>query len=146
MAKKKVAKEYDENIIQALVKLSTPIIGKNGKEFYIRDDARYESGLEHIANKSHRLKVRDIQSVPSILKHPSFEIADPNNNNYRNYYGIRKGLNKNCSLLKIVTWPDENDPNKELVVTIYPTSSIKVEKTKKKRNQFNWFFLVYFKE
>ena len=131
MAKKRTTSNIDENIVKALLKLKVPIIGKNGKKFFIRDDARYESGIEHIAKKSHRLKVRDIESISKILKHPSFEVEDPNNKNYRNYYGVRKGLNKNQSLLKIVTWPYETDGSKELIVTIFPTNSIKIEKGKK---------------
>ena len=115
----------DSNIVNALLKIKVPIKGKNGKLFYIRDEARYESGVEHIAEKRHRLKVRDIESIAGILKHPAFECIDPNNANYRNYYGIRKGLNKSQSLLKIVTWSYENNPNKELIITIFPTNSIK---------------------
>ena len=131
MGKKRSNKEYDENIVEALNKLKTPIIGKNGKAYYIRDEARFESGIYHIANKNHRLKVRDIESIPFILKHPTFESIDPKNKNYRNYYGIRKGTNKNNILIKIVTWPYENDSNIELIITIYPTNSIKIEKDSK---------------
>ena len=127
MSKKKPS-DYDQNIVDALLELDNPIIGKGGKKFYIRDKARNETGLQHIASKRHRLKVRDIQCVSSILKHPSFESVDANNKNYRNYYGIRKGLNKNNVLIKIVTWPNESNPNEEMIITIYPTSSIKVEK------------------
>ena len=115
-------KEYDDHIIDALLKLKVPIIGKGGKLFLIRDDARYESGIKHIASKSHRLKVRDIEMLPLILKHPKMVVVDPNNKNYRNYYGIRKGTS-DSALLKIITWPYENNPNIELIVTIFPTKS-----------------------
>ena len=127
MTKKRNIKiEYDEHIIAALLKLKVPIIGKNGKKFYVRDEARHESGLEHIADKRHRLKVKDIEIVPAILKHPLAEMVDPNNKNYRNYYGVRKGQ-ENDTLLKIVTWPDKRDPSKELIITIFPTKTVKID-------------------
>ena len=136
MAKKKCSisnnQAYDKNIIDALHHLKLPIIGIDGKEFSIRKKARNETGVEHIAKKSHRLKVRDIESVPSILKHPQLMCNDPDNHIYKNYYGIRKGEDQD-TFVKIVTSPIKNDKSKEEIVTIYPTNSIKVEKPKKKR-------------
>ena len=129
MTKKKDAKneneKYDQHIVDALLKLKMPIKGCSGKEFDIRSKGRNENGLEHIALKRHRLKVKDIEMIPDILKHPNVVTIDPHNRNYRNYYGIRKG--KDAELfLKIVTWPYESDPNKETIITIYPTSRIKI--------------------
>ena len=44
MMKKKEAKnekeKYDQHIVDALLKLKTPIIGINGKKFYLRDKAQ----------------------------------------------------------------------------------------------------------
>ena len=128
MGKKSNLENYDIHVINALQKLKTPIIGKNGKEFFIRDKARNESGLEHIADKKHRLKVKDIESIPSILKHPIAEMTDPNNKNYRNYYGIRK-TEDSKTFLKIVTWPDKKNPKKEQIITIFPTNQLKLKKT-----------------
>ena len=108
-----------------------PIIGINGKSFFIRKEARNESGIEHIARKDHRLKVRDIESIPSILKRPQYMCSDPDNHNYMNYYGIRKGEDQN-TFIKIVTSPIKNDKTKEEIVTIYPSNSIKIEKSKKR--------------
>ena len=130
MRKKKGLSKCGENIIGALLKLKTPIIGKGGKHFVVRDESRYESGIEHIANKRHRLKVRDIKSISEILKHPKIEMVDPNNKNYRNYYGVRKEKN-NGMLLKIVTLPYKEHYNSELIVTIFPTKAIKFERKKK---------------
>ena len=121
---KKNPGDYDEHIIDALLKLDNPIIGKGGKRFYIRDKARNESGLEHIAAKRHRLKVKDIEVITYILKHPSFVKPDPSNRNYVNYYGIRKNT-KNEYLIKIVTWPNKNNPNEETIITIYPVKNVK---------------------
>jgi len=130
MAKKNCKNEIDEHIVNALLKLKMPIIGKGGKKYVIRDEVRSETGLEHIANKQHRLKVRDIESVPLILKHPKIEMVDPYNKNYRNYYGIRKGI-RNDMFIKIVTLPCLNDSNLEIIITIFPTNSIKFDSKKK---------------
>ena len=127
MAHRKSKKfEYDKHIVDALLKLKSPILGKDGKKFYIRESAKDESGLEHIANKQHRLKVKDIEDVPNILKHPKAEMVDPNNKNYRNYYGVRKGKETDL-LIKIVTWPDKSNPKKEVIITIFPTKTIKID-------------------
>ena len=134
MSKKKelLHQTYDQNIISAINKLHFPIKGVGGKEFFIRCRARKESGVEHIARKDHRLKVRDIEEITKILKHPQYACEDPDNKIYRDYYGIRKGKDQD-SFIKIVTSPIKNDKTKEEIVTIYPTNSIKVEKAKKKR-------------
>lgn len=121
---KKKPVDFDQNIINALLALKTPIHGVDGKEFLVRDSSRNESGIEHIAIKRHRLKVRDIESLPQILKHPKLVCKDPYNPNYMNYYGIRKGNDSN-TLLKIVTWPDEHNEKRELIITIFPTKSVK---------------------
>lgn len=118
--------EYDEHIIDALLKLKTPIIGKNKKSFFFKKESNGNTSYEHIALKRHRLKVRDIESIPEILRHPKIEMTDPNNKNYRNYYGIRKGK-ENGIFIKIITWPDKKDTFKEYIVTIYPTNIVKIE-------------------
>ena len=105
---RKICVEYDENIIAALRKIKQPILGK----------------LEHIADKKHRLKVRDIESIENILKSPVSVRIDPYSRNYKNYYGLRKGDEKK-SLLKIITWPDEHDEVFERIITIYPVKNIK---------------------
>ena len=127
MAKKTVNEDkYDKHIIDALMKLKMPIVGIGGISFYIRDESRYEDGIHHIASKRHRLKVRDVESISDILRHPKMVRTDPHNRNYKNYYGIRRGDNSSM-LIKIVTWPYEHNPKMELIVTIYPTKSIKVD-------------------
>ena len=72
--------------------------------------------------------MRDIESIPSILQHPIAEMVDPNNKNYRNYYGIRK-TDDSKTFLKIVTWPDKRNPKKEQIITIFPTNQLKLKKT-----------------
>ena len=119
---------YDQHIVDALLKLKMPIVGVDGRKFYLRDSARKEKGVEHIAKKSHRLKVRDIETILSVLKHPKLWCPDPDNKVYRNYYGIRKGDDSNA-FLKIVTSPIKGKRNEEEeIVTVFPTKSIKVDK------------------
>lgn len=114
---------FDENIIKALNKIRTPIIGKGGIKFYFRDKARKETGFEHIAKKSHRLKVRDIENIKLYLTHPIYVEIDPNNPTYKNYYFKRLGNNRDC--IKVVTYMDKYDSKKETIITIYPTKKIK---------------------
>ena len=118
--------KYDQHIVDALLKLKSPIIGYKGIEFCIRDKARYEDGVHHIAKKTHRLKVKDIETIPEILKHPIAVNKDPHNKNYKNYYGIRKGDDPEL-LLKIVTWHFKKSLKKEIIITIFPTRTIKIE-------------------
>ena len=119
--------DFDQNIVDALLRLKSPIIGLNDVQFYIRDKARKESGLEHIANRKHHLKVRDIDDVPKILKKPSYSEIDPLNKSYKNYYGPRTGNIKKRkeNFIKIVTHPLKK--NKEKIITIYPTATIPIE-------------------
>lgn len=125
MSKNCSTEKYDVHIIEALKKMKMPIVGFQGRKFFFRDISRKESGIEHIAKKSHRLKVRDIESIPQILKHPKVCCQDPQNKIYRNYYGIRK-TNDSNTLLKIVTSPVKNKrEEEEIIITIYPTKSIK---------------------
>ena len=125
---KKINNEnYDQNIIDALLKLKIPIIGIYDRKFYLREKARNEKGIEHIAAKRHRLKVRDIESIPSILRKPKYISEDPAHPIYRNYYGIRKGDEK-IPIIKIVTSPVKGKRNQEeIIITIYPVSAIKVD-------------------
>ena len=117
--------KYDQNIIDALLRLKTPIIGVNGRKFSFRERARKETGLEHIAKKDHRLKVRDIESIPAILAHPKLWGPDSHNKIYRNYYGVRKGEEADC-LLKIVTSPVKGRRDfEEVIITVFPVKTIK---------------------
>ena len=116
---------YDENIVEALRKLKVPIMGIDGRVFTFRKKFRNETGLQHIAKKAHRLKVRDIESIPDILKHPRHCCVDAHNKLYRNYYGIRKG-NDSHSFLKVVTSPVKGRRDlEEIIITIFPVNSIK---------------------
>ena len=122
---KKQLREYDENIIAALQKIKTPIIGVGGRKFYFRPKARNETGFEHIANKKHRLKVRDINEIVNILRHPVYWTEDRHNPIYRTYYGIQKKKDSK-TFIKIVTSPVKGKRNEEeIIITVYPVKNIK---------------------
>ena len=104
--------------------LKWPIHVSWGKTFHIRETARDQTGLEHIAEKRHHLRVSDVQQVPHILEKPMDRHRDPQNQHYRNYYGKRKG-NRPPRYLKIVTSVIRKKENEELVITVYPTRHIK---------------------
>ncbi len=119
---------YDPNIIEALEKLPNIMTNNENKEVRIRVQARIESGKEHIAVATHGLQVRDIELIPKILKKPEYSCKDPNNNNYKDYYGKRLGKHNSSTrnkgiFLKIVT-AVKIDKSEE-IVTCYQTNSIK---------------------
>jgi len=123
----------DPNIIKALEKLPKVMSNNQDKEVFVRAKARHETGKEHIAVTSHGLQVRDINLIKKALSAPEFVCEDPNNHRRKNYYVKREGKhgynNRNKgTLLKVVTYvrPDE----KEEIVTVFPTNSIKTLKTK----------------
>lgn len=125
---------YDPHIIEGLEKLPKIMMNNEKKEVKIRVSARDESGVEHIAVTTHGLQVRDIESIPKILKKPEHFCVDPNNKNYKDYYGKRCGKH-NCNTrnkgiyLKIITCV-KLDCSEE-IVTVYPTNSMKDLKRKK---------------
>ena len=132
MTKKKDAKnekeKYDQHIVDALLKLKMPIIGINGRKFYLRDKAHGGTGIDHIAIKRHRLKVRDIENVPKLLCKPKYVCEDPKHPIYRNYYGIRKGNYAKGMFIKIITSPVKGKRDEEeIIITIYPVDSIKID-------------------
>ena len=119
---------YDPNIIEALEKLPKVMKNNENKDVTIRHQARDESGKEHIAVSTHGLQVRDIESIPKILKKPEMCEHDLHNKNYKVYYGKRGGKHDSTTrnkglFLKIVT-SVKLDGNEE-IVTVYPTNSIK---------------------
>lgn len=120
--------KYDPNIIDALEKLPKIMMNNENKEIVIRVQARDESGKEHIAVATHGLQVRDIETIPKILKKPQYCCKDPHNKNYKDYYGKRLGKhnssNRNKGIyLKIIT--SVRLDGSEEIVTAYPANSIK---------------------
>ena len=83
---------FDQNLVDAINKLCWPLVNNNGIKVFLRNNARYESGVEHIAGKLHELKVRDIELLPNILKQPLSVKTDKRKGKL--YFGRRKGVNK----------------------------------------------------
>ena len=104
---------FDQNLVDAVNKLSWPLINNNGTKVFLRKNARYETGAEHIAGKLHELKVRDIELLPVIVKCPLAVEIDKRKGKL--YFGKRKGINK-FPFLKIVVKIEKDET--ETIITI----------------------------
>ena len=111
MAKHK--RPFDPNLVDAINKLSWPLINKDGAKVFLRNNSRYESGAEHIAGKLHELKVRDVEIIPATLKEPLKVTKDKRKGKL--YFGKRKGVNK-FPYLKIVV--NEQKDGSEVIITV----------------------------
>jgi len=115
MVRKK--KEFDQNINQALLNIKLPLKNANGKEIVFDERKRGESIYQHIANKEHQLKIRDIERLSSILLDRGSVHKDKKSNKFKTYYGKRPGKNIKKPYLKIITKTNKNKP--EIIITIY---------------------------
>ena len=116
--------EPDLHLVKALKEIKWPIITKDGRIIFLnkkRNSIDYT--INHISEKRHFNKVRDIKLLPIILNNP-FMIIPLDNRKRKIYYGKRKGNegNDNKPFLKIVA---DVYGNKEYIVTIYPVYSTK---------------------
>lgn len=118
----KKKKDTDQNIIDALLSLDWPLLNYDNHRVRVRKVGRKEGGLEHIANKKHLLKIRDILLLPAIFSNPYKVVIQHSGIKGKIYFGKRKGKEKSI-FLKIVVrkLKDEN----EEIVTIYSTNVIK---------------------
>lgn len=115
MSKKKT--EYDAHIVEALKKLPVPMSNFHGAHIYFDRDKRDESIYEHIAKKCHRLTLKDILVVPSVLLRKDALKTDRNGKKFRSYVGVRTKKNEKMKYVKIVTRLGKNGD--EYIVTIY---------------------------
>lgn len=115
-------REYDKNVLNAIMKLPWPLLNNKSVKVFVRANARNEDGFVHIAGKCHLMKVRDIELIPSTLLKPYKTTCEKNGRKGKNYYGKRKGKEKS-PFLKIVV-RNRNDGCEE-IVTIYTTKTIK---------------------
>ena len=113
--------EYDQNIVNALKALPTPLKTFDGHEVIFITNKRNETIFEHIANKKHHLHVVDVNTIPSILNDKKCLKNDRNGHRYRLYIGKRKKKNERLKYLKITTQIVKD--NKEIVITIYPVKN-----------------------
>ena len=108
---------YDIHIVEALKELPVPLITFDGHQVLFDMDKRDETIFEHIANKSHRLHVVDINRIPEILKDPSSIREDRNGDGFRCYVGLRGKTIDSPLYLKITT--RLTGEKKESVITMY---------------------------
>jgi len=108
---------YDIKIVNALQKLKLPIKKYDGNNVTFYTRKRGESIFEHIANKEHQLKLRDIEQIQEILGDKRSVHKDKKSSKFIVYYGKRKGQNKK-GYLKIVT--KISCDFSEQIITIYP--------------------------
>ena len=97
MAKKKYEKHYDQNLVDALKKLPSPIYDKKHQFYiyFINDRARTnETRFEHIAKRGHELKVRDIDSINDGINGYLYFVKSPKMKDTYYYYLKRKGMDK----------------------------------------------------
>jgi hypothetical protein len=104
---------FDQNLVDAINKLNWPLNNNKGAKVFLRKDARYETGAQHIAAKLHGLKVRDIEILPNVLKKSLVEKKDKRKGKL--YFGKRKGINK-FQYLKVVVKVEKNGD--ETIITI----------------------------
>ena len=122
-------KDYDENIINALKTMSTPLKTFDNHEVSFEKDKRNESIFEHIGKQKHRLKLTDIKAIPQILKDSKSLTKDVKKSVFRNYEGKRPKKNAKLKYIRIVT--RKIGPVKEVITTIYLFKNKSVEKKKK---------------
>ena len=61
-------REYDQNIINALKAIPSPLKTFDGHNVFFDIDKRDETIFEHISNKKLHFHVVDINAIPSVLK------------------------------------------------------------------------------
>ena len=126
MAKKKYDKHYDQKLVDALKKITSPIYDKKHQfyVYFINDQARTnETRFEHIAKHGHELKVRDIELLKNgINDYEYFEKNKELKDTYH-YYLKRKGNDKGFVQVAIKLMKDKT--KKYYVKTIFIVYRIK---------------------
>ena len=115
-------REYDQNIINALKDLPSPLKTFDGHDVLFDIDKRDETILEHVANKKHRFHVVDINAIPGILNNKECLKPDRSGKRFRTYIGKRGKAKEKPKYLKIVTLLGRN--NKESVYSVYLVKSV----------------------
>ena len=126
MARKNTKRDYDQNLLNALKKIPHVIEDKrhNLTIHFENDDARSnQSRFEHIVKQSHRLTVKDVETIDKELTKSAKLKKDKSRKGSYNYYIQR---NK-CSgeYIKISISIDKLDNHIAKVKTIFITKVIK---------------------
>lgn len=114
---RKLDREFDQSIVDALKKLPVPLKSARGSEIYFDNDKRYESIFKHIANKNHHLTIKDIKAIPAILLDKNSLKLDRSGKKFSTYIGRRGKQKERIKYMKIVT--QKGREKRESVVTIY---------------------------
>ncbi len=125
MSKKTDLKNVNDSLIEAIKSLPNPMFdSKHNLEIYIEGNARSnQTRVEHIVQKRHDLKVRDIESVFEGIKKYYLYVKDPVYKDTFNYYIVRKGQDK--GFIKVSIQIDHRNPKRAWIKTIYITYRIK---------------------
>lgn len=112
--------EPDKHIVDELSKIQWPIINKEGTPVYLRERrGDINNTINHIAKKSHYLKIRDIKVIKSIIANP-LKVINKDSRQRKIYFGNRPGDpkgNNNEMYLQITV---EVYEGREYISTIYP--------------------------
>ena len=125
MSRKKQTKRYDQNIIEALKKLPSPIYDRKHNIYIYANDNRARSNetrFEHIAKQYHELKVRDIEVIPDGINRYCYFSKSKNIKDTYYYYIVRKGEDKGFIRVAIQL---NSQNRKAYIKTIYVLYRIK---------------------
>lgn len=109
---------YDQNIVKALKELKLPMLNFKNEPIYFQKRKRYEDTFEHIANKEHHLKLKDVKIIEKIIKDKNSITKDKKAKRGICYIGKRTGIEKQRPYLKIVCIKNKN--NIQEISNIYP--------------------------
>lgn len=113
-------------LIDAIKRWPNPIYdSRHGYHIYV-EAGRARSNqtrIEHIVEKAHDLKVRDLESVPKGINDYFAYKKDPVYKNTYNYYLKRKAMDK--GFIKISIRINDYNPKEAWIKTIYITYKIK---------------------
>ena len=125
MAKKRT-KIYDSNLVEALKKLTFPIVDKRHNLTVYLDDERARSNqtrLEHIAKTAHGLSVKDIEGIPEgIIKKSRLKREKKRKNSF-NYYFVSKA--SPGFLVQVSVNVNPEDKRTAKIKTIFLTKGVK---------------------
>ena len=126
MSRKRREIKYDQNLIDALKKISFPIYDRKHDLYIYALDNRarsQESRYEHICKSYHELKVRDIESIPDgITSYCKFLKSETLKETYY-YFFKRRGESRGFVRLAIKLF--KNNKKKAYIKTIFVSYRIK---------------------
>ena len=125
MAKRKSKLHNTANLIKVIKEWPNPMYDKrHGYYIYVEGRARSnQTREEHIVERGHNLKARDLKLVPEGINNYFAYKKDPVYKNTFNYYIARKGKDK--GFVKVSVRISDNDPKHAWIKTIFIAYKIK---------------------